>query len=73
MTSKPSWQVRRTGIARRDGRRRWDDAYQLLLHRAAETDVGRLSDLTPTKEEEPDGSCPLCPCLDQPATTATDH
>ena len=32
MQSKPSWQVRRTGSPQRDGRGRWDEAYQLLLH-----------------------------------------
>ena len=38
MQSKPSWQVRRTGSPQRDGRCRWDEAYQLLLHWAVETE-----------------------------------
>ena len=43
MQSKPSWQVCRTGSPQRDGRRRWDEAYHLLLHWAAETEGGDLS------------------------------
>jgi hypothetical protein len=28
---KTSWQIRRTGVTRCDGARRWDDAYHFLL------------------------------------------
>ena len=72
MKSKPSWQVRRTGIAQRDGRRRWDEAYQLLLHWAVETEGGDLSTLAHPLEEEPHGSSSLCPRLNQPTTAAAD-
>ena len=72
MKSKPSWQVRRTGIAQRDGRRRWDEAYQLLLRWAVETEGGGLSTLAHPIEEEPHGSGPLCTSLNQPATAAAD-
>ena len=72
MKSKPSWQVRRTGITQRDGRRRWDEAYQLLLHWAVETEGGCLSVFVPPLEEEPHGSGPVCPRLNQPATAAAD-
>jgi hypothetical protein len=72
MKSTPSWQVRRTGIAQRDGSRRWDEAYQLLLHWVVETEGGGLSTLTHPLEEEPHGSGPICPRLNQPATAAAD-
>ena len=72
MQSKPSWQVRRTGITQRDGRRRWDDAYQLLLHWAVETEGGCLAVFGPPLEEDPHGSGPVCPRLHQSATAAAD-
>jgi hypothetical protein len=72
MKSKPSWQVRRTGIAQRDGNRRWDEAYQLLLHWVVKTEGGGLSTLTHPLEEEPHGSGPICPRLNQSATAAAD-
>ena len=72
MKSKPSWQVRRTGIAQRDGSRRWDEASQLLLPWTVETEGGGLSPLVPSLEEAPHGSGPLCPRLTQPATAAAD-
>jgi hypothetical protein len=34
------WQIRRRVIARRDGARRWDDAYQCLLPWAMDRDAG---------------------------------
>ena len=72
MKSKPSWQVRRTGSTQRDGRRWWDEAYQLLLHWAVETEEGCLSALAHPLEEEPHGSGPVYPRLHQPATAAAD-
>jgi hypothetical protein len=72
MKSKPSWQVRRTGIAQRDGSRRWDETYQLLLHWVVKTEGGGLSTLTHPLEEEPHGSGPICPRLNQSATAAAD-
>ena len=72
MKSKPSWQVRRTGSTLRDGSRRWDEVYQLLLHWLVETEGGGLSTLVPPLEEEPHGSGPLCTSLNQPATAAAD-
>jgi hypothetical protein len=72
MKSKPSWQVRRTGITLRDGSRRWDEAYQLLLHWPVETEGGGRSTLVPSLEEESHGSGPLGPRLPQPTTAAAD-
>ncbi len=53
MKSKPSWQVRRTGITQRDGRRRWDEAYQLLLHWAVETEEVACLSLYPLWRRKP--------------------
>jgi hypothetical protein len=72
MPSKPSWQVRRTGSPQRDGRRRWDEAYQLLLHWAVETEEDDPSTLAHPMKEEPHGSGSLCPRLNQSATAAAD-
>lgn len=72
MKSKPSWQVRRTGIAQRDGSRRWDEAYQRLLHWVVKTEGGGLSTLPHPLEEEPHGSGLICPRLNQSATAAAD-
>ena len=72
MQSKPSWQVCRTGSPQRDGRRRWDEAYQLLLHWAAETEGADLSPLAHPMKEESHGSGSLHACLDQSSTTAPD-
>src|SRR4029450_11424567 len=68
---KPSWQIRRTAIARHDGERRWDDVYQCLLRGAMEHDETR--GLAP--EHKPGGAHgkrPLCSCVDQPSTTNAD-
>ena len=72
MQSKPSWQVCRAGSPQRDGRRRWDEAYQLLLHWAAETEGADLSTLAHPMKEESHGRGPLCPRLHQPTTAAAD-
>jgi hypothetical protein len=72
MRSKPSWQVCRTALTQRDGRRRWDEVYQLLLHWVMAEEANSLSVRSQLMEEAPHGSCPVCPRLYQPATTATD-
>jgi hypothetical protein len=75
MPSKPSWQIRRSGIAQRDGYKRWDQAYQLLLCWATtSTDVGPPPAPISDPEEKPyDGSSLVCSGLHQPTTPATDH
>jgi len=40
MKTTRSWQVTRSVLARSDGARRWDYAYQFLLQWAMETDAG---------------------------------
>jgi hypothetical protein len=69
---KTSWQVSRTAVARDDGDRRWDYAYQFLLQWAMEQQVAPCP--APSHpQEDYHGHCPLCPCVDHPATTAADH
>src|SRR5262245_52875146 len=73
MPPKPSWQIRRSGVAQRDGSQRWDDAYQLLLGSAPASASGLAPMPVATSEENPyDGSSALCARLDQSATTAPD-
>ena len=65
------WQIRRRVIARSDGERRWDAAYQCLLPWAMDHDAGTCS-VPSHRQEESHGSSPVCPCLDHPATANTD-
>src|SRR5882724_4538469 len=51
--------------------RRWDAAYQFLLHWALDHDADSCPG--PSHQQEAShGSSPVCPCLDHPATTNTD-
>lgn len=75
MKPQPSWQIRRSGIAQRDGSQRWDHAYQLLL-RWATTSMGvgpSLASSLDPEENRYDGSGLVCSSLHQSATPATDH
>ena len=73
MPPKPSWQIRRSGVAQRDGSQRWDDAYQLLLGWATASASGLPPmPVSPSEETPDDGSSTLCASLDQSATTAPD-
>jgi hypothetical protein len=47
---QPSWQMRRTAIARHDGERRWDDVDQCLLRWAMAHDATRC--LAPAHPQE---------------------
>jgi hypothetical protein len=67
----PPWQRRRRVIARSDGERRWDAAYQFLLQWAMDHDAGTCP-VPSHQQEESHGSGSVCPCLDHPATTNTD-
>jgi hypothetical protein len=49
---KRKWQVRRLVVERSDGQRRWDIAYQLLLHWAMEPTGDPLPGGTPSQENE---------------------
>ena len=66
---KTSWEVRRNVIARSDGERQWDYAYQLLLRWTMELDTDVDKAVPATHPEEYDGHRTLCPGLN-PRTTA---
>jgi hypothetical protein len=69
---KPAWKVRRTVVARDDGQRRWDYAYQFLLQWMAEASTTLVSTNTPQQEEGNAGGT-VCPRLDRTSTTGPDH
>jgi hypothetical protein len=69
---KTAWQVRRTSVPQPDAERRWDYAYQFLLHWAMEPGAGRQP--TPAlQQEDPYGSRSVRSGLNVPAATATDN
>ena len=68
---KQPWEVNRTWIARSDGQRRWDYAYQFLLRSAMEQDTGP-EPAPSTQQEHPHEHRPLCPGLDPRPTTNPD-
>ena len=74
MKTRKQWKVHRCIIQRDDGQRRWDEAYQFLLHCMIENREKALDEKTHEEEQEgQDGSCTLCPCLNHTATTGSDH
>ena len=72
MKTKPPWQVTRSAIARSDGERRWDYAYQFLLHWATETDTGTQPVPSAHAQEDDHGNRSVCPRVDQPPTADPD-
>ena len=68
---KTPWQVHRTTVARHDGERRWDYAYQFLLQWAMEYTAGN-SPAPSHHQEEPHGNRSVRPCLDDSSATAAD-
>ena len=72
MKAKHTWQVTRRGIARSDGERRWDYAYQFLLQWAREIDTGTQPASPAQTQEEGHGNRSVCPRLDHPPTTRPD-
>ena len=71
MKTKHSWQVTRSGIARSDGERRWDYAYQFLLQWAMEHDAG-VCPAPSHHQEESHGSRSLRTGFNDASTTAPD-
>jgi hypothetical protein len=65
------WQIRRRVIARSDGERRWDAAYQFLLPWAMDDHAGTCP-VPSHPQEESHGSRAVCPGLDHPATANAD-
>jgi len=74
MKTRKQWKVHRCIIQRDDGQRRWDEAYQFLLHCMMENREKALDEKTREEEqEERNGSCTLCPCFNHTATDGSDH
>ncbi len=70
---KSKWIVHRTTVARLDGQRRWDYAYQFLVRWAMEQETGSKLSEIPRQEEYQNGRGPICSSLDQSATTKSNH
>lgn len=67
---KSEWRVSRSTIARPDGQRRWDYAYQFLVRWAMEQEASVKP--LPKPEEQPNGSSPICSSFDQWSTAKPD-
>jgi len=68
-----TWQIKRSLIARSEGQRRWDCAYQLLVRWAMER-ASETKDISiPDQEDNNDGNSTLCPSIDQSAATEPNH
>ncbi len=65
---KREWQVRHAVAECPDGQRRWDYAYQLLLHWMME----QTAEQQPSQENDHE-NCPLCTSIDQPSSTKSKH
>ena len=72
MKTNHSWQVIHSGIARSDGERRWDYAYQFLLQWAMEPDTDTLSVPASAQKEDSHGNRAVCPRVDQPPAADPD-
>jgi hypothetical protein len=72
MKTKQSWQVSRNGIARSDGERRWEYAYQFLLQWTMQSDTGTPPISSALAQEDDHGNRSVCPRVDQPPATRPD-
>jgi hypothetical protein len=72
---KRQWHIRRQFQAAEDGERRWDQAYQLLLHWSLlhESPLASALQLTQRPGEGSDENRCLCPCLDTAPKPGPDH
>ena len=70
MTRTRTWIVCRQYSLRRDGERRWDQAYQLLARWAYRDGVPCLTLIT---EEVPDAGGGVCAGVDHPPGPGADH
>jgi hypothetical protein len=68
---KSEWRVSRSTIARPDGQRRWDYAYQFLVRWAMEQETA--SKPLAKQEEYQNGSGPICSSFDPATTTKPKH
>ena len=62
----------RCAVERVDGQRRWDEAYQFLLQCMIENREKALDEKS-REQEEQNGNCALCSCLNYTATTGSDN
>jgi len=69
---KSEWSVSRSTIARPDGQRRWDYAYQFLVRWAMAQGASAKPTPLPKQEEQQNGSSPICSSFDQWPTTKSD-
>src|SRR5215469_16665645 len=65
-----TWTVCRQPVPRRDGERRWDQAYQLLVRWAGQ---GGLPGPVPITGEVPDACGGVCTGVDYPPGPGADH
>jgi hypothetical protein len=68
----PTWTVRRQISPHRDGERRWDQAYQLLVRWAMARPDGERA-VGPMPPEVPDAHWGVCAGLHQPSSPGPDH
>ena len=66
------WKIYRCAVERDDGQRRWDEAYQFLLHCMAEN-CEKTPDERSREQEEQNGTSTVCSCINHTATTGSDH
>ena len=66
------WKIHRSAIERDDGQRRWDEAYQFLLQCMIENREKTLDEKSQEQEEQ-NGSCAVCSCINHTATTGSDN
>ena len=72
MKAKHTWQVTRRGIARSDGERRWDYAYQFLLQWAMHSDTGSPPVPSASYKEDTHGNRLVSPGFDLSPATGPD-
>lgn len=68
---KAKWQVSRPVVARSDGQRRWDYAYQFLLHWVMDNSPGGAPEPSAHQEGQ-HGNRTVCASFDQSPATSTD-
>ena len=65
------WDIQRSTITRPDAQQRWDTVYQFLLQWTSEAAEPTRAAQHP--QEEHHGDRDVCPGLDPPSATGTDH
>jgi hypothetical protein len=68
-----TWHLRRILVARDDGDRRWDYAYQFLLQWARERELARQAAPATTQQEEYHADRLVCAGIDDPPAADPDN